>query len=57
MAVEKEGVGLQSGFVWDEASGYYYDAASGFYYDGNTGSLSFWFHSVLWKLYENNQFA
>ena len=37
VAVQKDGLAPQQGFVWDEASGYYYDAASGFYYDGNTG--------------------
>ncbi|ESR43605.1 hypothetical protein CICLE_v10010959mg [Citrus x clementina] len=49
--VQKDGLALQSGFVWDEASGYYYDAASGFYYDGNTG-LYYDGNSGIWYSYD-----
>lgn len=45
--VQKDGLALQSGFVWDEASGYYYDAASGFYYDGNTGLILAQLHFMV----------
>lgn len=52
VAVQKEGLAPQSGFVWDEASGYYYDAASGFYYDGNTG-LYYDSTNGVWYSYDN----
>ncbi|PON32040.1 Splicing factor, SPF [Parasponia andersonii] len=52
IAVQREGLAPQSGFVWDEASGYYFDAASGFYYDGNTG-LYYDSNNGVWYSYDH----